>query len=65
MSEKELADAMVGEEKYGYDLLRVGNTLTIKLIGEKDFTDVSKIQALEWLVLEEKIALREELSHAD
>lgn len=59
MDEKELADAMVGEEKYGYDLLRVGNKLTINIIGEKDFTDVSKIQALEWLVFEERLALRE------
>lgn len=46
--------------EYGYEVARIKNTLEIKLRGDREFTDEEAIEALEWLVFELRLQLREE-----
>lgn len=52
-------DELVGYEKYGYEVLRIRNELTVKITSETDFTDASAIRAIEWVVFEQKLHLRD------
>lgn len=46
-------------DEYSYDVLRKRKILKIEMLGERDFTDEETIEALEWLVFELRLSLRE------
>lgn len=46
-------------EEYGYELLRIGKYLELRMTSERDFTEEETIEALEWLVFEQRLNLRE------